>query len=110
MNEIDLALEALASRSIELTPEAQAAITHLIVERERQKILILIHGNPLAELPRGLVHELGKRNRRPDGRQLTRFYGAPPIGSKPAAARNAVCPCGSGKKYKRCCARPAAGP
>jgi preprotein translocase subunit SecA len=26
-----------------------------------------------------------------------------PRASKPAASRNDPCPCGSGKKYKRCC-------
>ena len=26
-----------------------------------------------------------------------------PMGRKPAASRNEPCPCGSGKKFKRCC-------
>ncbi|MCF1613211.1 SEC-C domain-containing protein, partial [Serratia marcescens] len=26
-------------------------------------------------------------------------------GTKPQPGRNAMCPCGSGKKYKKCCGR-----
>jgi len=41
-------------------------------------------------------------------RELPRFLtslGESPAGSAPTPSRNGPCPCGSGKKYKRCCGR-----
>jgi preprotein translocase subunit SecA len=34
-----------------------------------------------------------------------RHDAGPGVRSKPKVGRNAPCPCGSGKKYKRCCGR-----
>ena len=48
----------------------------------------------------GQLHEIS-RFRRVDGRW---FYVEGEQGLQEPPARNAPCPCGSGKKYKRCCA------
>ena len=52
---------------------------------------------------RGLSRAMAERSRfgRRDGR-WTYLEGAP-AASKPKAGRNDPCPCGSGKKYKKCC-------
>jgi hypothetical protein len=34
------------------------------------------------------------------------WEGPPRVERVPGVARNAPCPCGSGRKYKRCCGRP----
>jgi len=40
-----------------------------------------------------------------DGKVVT---GEPVVRSEPKVGRNDPCPCGSGKKYKKCCGRPGA--
>ena len=40
-----------------------------------------------------------------DGKEMK---GAPQVRQSPAVGRNDPCPCGSGKKYKKCCGRAAA--
>jgi hypothetical protein len=43
------------------------------------------------------------------GRRMPQVQGGPPQMARPAASpsvgRNDPCPCGSGKKYKKCCGR-----
>lgn len=77
-----------------------------VVEKERERILLLIHGNPLAALPRGLAYEIDRQQK------LRELVGNDPAfcgliddrtKGPPAAGRNERCPCGSGKKFKRCC-------
>jgi len=43
------------------------------------------------------------RPRRDEARRVVLRYAAPPTKSVSRVSRNARCPCGSGKKYKRCC-------
>ncbi len=67
--------------------------------RERLEIQRLLNGDGQAPKPEGLTH-------RPNGRAKHCYLSAPE--GKPIAGRNQPCPCGSGKKSKRCC-RKAAG-
>ncbi len=50
------------------------------------------------------VHHERSRFRRRDGRWLYVDGTTVPITRSPAVGRNDPCPCGSGKKHKRCCA------
>lgn len=69
--------------------------------------------NPVRPTVRQIAHEVLKTlvpgyTRRPQHRALAYFGGvtvtpvAPPAIAKPVVGRNAPCPCGSGKKYKKC--------
>lgn len=51
--------------------------------------------------------ELGARRKliRRVSRDLPRFLSSSREGTTPTPSRNGPCPCGSGKKYKRCCGR-----
>ena len=44
--------------------------------------------------------------REPERRQAQENQAAAPVASQePRVGRNAPCPCGSGKKYKKCCGK-----
>jgi preprotein translocase subunit SecA len=49
----------------------------------------------------------GEKGRQPSGEPALSSPPAPP-GKAAKVGRNAPCPCGSGKKYKKCCGRPGA--
>jgi SEC-C motif-containing protein len=51
------------------------------------------------------VHRERSHFRRHEGRWLYVDGSTPPLRRASTAGRNDPCPCGSGKKYKRCCGR-----
>jgi hypothetical protein len=53
------------------------------------------------------IHRLGSRqpSRTPLGGGQARATTSARVQEYPGTARNAPCPCGSGRKYKRCCGR-----
>lgn len=57
------------------------------------------HGQPAA------LHEIS-RFRKQDGKWLYTGGEFPPAARQQKVGRNAPCPCGSGKKSKKCCDRP----
>ena len=84
-------------------------------EAGRQQVLMLIRTMPdpmgpgSVRLPREvMLRELGLATGTPSPEVLQMPQPPIPIRSAPAApkaARNAPCPCGSGRKYKKCCGR-----
>lgn len=55
----------------------------------------------IADLPGGHLKRIGNGNRRASSNDRLRNL----LHSQPAVGRNDPCPCGSEKKYKRCCLR-----
>lgn len=83
---------------------------------------LVIYGDPSIPAPQGVIHAVRQRRNLPASCQselakiaqvrgsqsniIPRFK--PPVtqplqGATQAVGRNDVCPCGSGKKFKRCC-------
>jgi hypothetical protein len=104
---IDMALPALGGK----TPR-QACRT----EAGRQQVLMLIRtmpdpmGRGTVRVPReamlrelGLAAETSSLSATPQMPQPT--LPIPAVPARPKVARNAPCPCGSGRKYKKCCGR-----
>ena len=79
-------------RSISFGPNLKKALVDGSMDAEQLRRYILGAGLPSEELRTSILAEL-----------------AAATGTKPAKAikvgRNDLCPCGSGKKYKKCCGR-----
>jgi hypothetical protein len=105
---VDMPLPVLGGKSPRQTCQTEAG---------RQKVAMMIRampdpmGNAAVEVPRqAMLQELGL-DRPADRAEQPRPQGPPPLGEysqaplRPKVGRNDPCPCGSGKKYKKCCGR-----
>jgi hypothetical protein len=105
---LDMPLPALSGK----TPR-QACQT----DAGRQQIAIMIRAIPepsgpgSARVPRQAMlrelglHEASSTSRPPAGRTAPPSESTPAYSSGEKAGRNDLCPCGSGKKFKKCCGR-----
>jgi hypothetical protein len=107
MGWIDTALPALGGK----TPREACG-----TEAGRQQVTMLIRtmpdpvGRGSVRAPRqAMLRELGlaaESSSRPLGSAMPQVLGPlDPVPPGPKVARNAPCPCGSGRKYKKCCGR-----
>jgi uncharacterized protein len=85
-----LPILALASASFEPDPDEHRVFDELVTDRERAELVELIPEAALA------VHQYWRERR--SGQPIT-------ARREQRIGRNEPCPCGSGKKYKKCCGR-----
>jgi SEC-C motif-containing protein len=84
------------------TEAGQASDTQGVVEfLARYKV----RGTAVAHRERATFRKQGERWLFVDGEQIA---GPPVVREAPRIGRNDTCPCGSGKKYKKCCGKAAA--
>jgi hypothetical protein len=105
---IDMQLPALGGKTPRQACRTQAG-------RQQVTMLIRTMPDPMGQAPvriprEAMMRELGLAKEpvslpSGDSQKPEAFQPSKPVLSEPKVARNAPCPCGSGRKYKKCCGR-----